>query len=65
MLIVGIDILRRGDDDARRTTGTMTIFDGADHVSLQARGMLRLTIDLPLGGNPCMARTIASHANLQ
>ena len=25
MLIVGIDILRRGDDDARRTTETMTI----------------------------------------
>ena len=112
MLIVGIDILRRGDDDARRTTETMTIvavggvddladhavmameaanpvagtppwiadttvaghdrqqsgwrlaaaqsIDGADHVFLQAHGMLRLTMDLPPGGNPCTARTIAS-----
>jgi hypothetical protein len=114
MLIVGIDILPRGDDDGRQTTGTMTIvavggvddladpavtameaanpdagmppwiadatvaghdrqrsvwrlaaaaaqsIDDADHVSLQAHGMLRLTIDLPLGGNPRTARTIAS-----
>jgi hypothetical protein len=34
--------------------------DDADHVSLQAHGMLRLTIDLPPGGNPRTARTIAS-----
>ncbi len=113
MLIVGIDILPRGDDDGRQTTGTMTIvavggvddladpavtpmeatspvagapwiadttaaghdrqqsawrlsaaaaqsIDDADHASLQAHGMLRLTIDLPLGGNPRTARTIAS-----